>query len=619
MTVLDVTKQRTSYRVQSSAEKGIFDCTFSVRLSEMTKQEDLEILRKKNAGLIYKFLDHMVNKKLKWKNDDQSNTTRVLMFDEAHLLLEKEYEMEAFKFRCIRLWLRQIRTDIRYVAVFTGTSPALENYKIHSDTSITPVSDSRRMQSLPRKFYKKGSRTFSPFTTFTTIGCQLHVCGNEDNNSQTEYEKAVAYGRPLFSIMQANSDLDRKLPKILRRMVLQSEPNDWLKNRLSCLSVLGTRVQMGSTSRAVVSDLVAKGYANLVDLTDDAAKFIYPTDPVCARLAAGMMTSGWRLAEYRGKCPTFWTSKAKELYSSGLCRPEKGDFGQVMVALYLLFCADKVRAQADSLLKLQSISVPLGSWASFVIRGGNDEDETMVERTTPKRQKQSSCLQNEGADVTMKANSVRLSCWQFCRNYLRDYGTNWTCFADQSFLGHLYRSGTGLITFSGCSLMDAVSVLYNVGCNQYAPLFLSIQSSLYGSPHEARNLCSDMANKAKEGNVTKGLCLVVVYGSNDAGSDDGDLEFSKTKCAQVAEGYLVQAVVRIPLNDSFGISDALARLTEDVDVCEVHASHSFVKVAPRSSLTCTEYLGTLSNERPQAMAALTALSEQLKDSKTRSS
>ena len=537
------------------------------------------------------------------------------IFDWTFSVSLSAIQIEAFKFRCIRLWLRQIRTDIRFVAVFTGTSPALENYKIHSDTSITPVSDSRWMQSLPRKFYKKGSRTFSPFTTFTTIGCQLHVCGNEDNNSQTEYEKAVAYGRPLFSIMQANSDLDRKLPKILRRMVLQSEPNDWMKNRLSCLSILGTRVQMGSTSRAVVSDLVAKGYANLVDLTDDAAKFMYPTDAVCARLAAGMMTSEWKLAEYRGQCPTFWTCKAKELYSSGLCRPEKGDFGQVMVALYVLFCADKLRAQADSLLKLQSISVPLGSWASCVIRGGNDEDETVVERTTPKRQKQSSCLE----EVTKKANSVRLSCWQFCRNYLRDYGTNWTCFADQSFLGHLYRSGTVFFTFSGCPLMDAVSVLYYVGCQNYAPLFLSIQSTLYGSPHEARNLCSEMANKAKEGKVTKGLCLVVVYGSNAGTSSDGDLTFSQTKCAQVAEGYLVQAVVRIPSNDSFGISDALARLTEDVDVSEVHASHSFVKIAPTSSLTCTEYLGTLSNDRPQAMDALTALSEQLKDSKTRSS
>ena len=477
------------------------------------------------------------------------------------------------------------------------------------------------MQNAPRKFYEKGSRTFSPFTTFTTIGCQLPVCGDEEeNNFQMEYKNAVAYGRPLFSIMQTNSDLEDKLPRILRRVVLQSGPNDWMKDRLSCLSILGTRVQMGSTSTAVVSDLVAKGYANLVDLTDDAAKFVYPTDPFCARLAAGMMTSEWNLAEYRGKCPTFWTCKAKELYSSGLCRPEKGDFGEVMVALYLLFCADKVRAKEDlPVPELKSISVPLGSWASFVISGGNDE-ETMVDRASPKRQKQSSYLQNKEAEVTKKANSVRLSCWQFCRNYLRNYGTNWTCFADQSFLGHLYRSGTAFFTFSGCPLIDAVSVLYNVGCKQYAPLFISIKSTLYFSPQDAQNLCSEMEKKAKAGKVTKGLCLLVVYGSK-TNSDDGDLRFSETKYAKVAEGNLVQAVVRIPSNDSFGISDALARLTEDVDIWEVHASHSFVKVGPKSSLTCSNSLRTTSTYRPQAMVALEALSEQLtlKDSKTTSS
>ena len=79
-----------------AAEKGIFDWTFSVSLSASQEQEDMEILRKTNAESIYEFLDEMVNKELQWKNDDWSNTTRVLMFDEAHLLLENEYGIEAF-------------------------------------------------------------------------------------------------------------------------------------------------------------------------------------------------------------------------------------------------------------------------------------------------------------------------------------------------------------------------------------------------------------------------------------------------------------------------------------------------------------------------------------------
>lgn len=44
-----------------------------------------------------------------------------LLFDESQLLLKAEFGLEAFRFRCVRLWLHEKRHDAQVVAVFAGT------------------------------------------------------------------------------------------------------------------------------------------------------------------------------------------------------------------------------------------------------------------------------------------------------------------------------------------------------------------------------------------------------------------------------------------------------------------------------------------------------------------
>jgi hypothetical protein len=78
---------------------------------------------------------------------------------------------------------------------------------------------------------------------------------------------------------------------VLGRLLLDTEEQgfDWSKTSESFLSVLATRVQMGSTNLNVVSHIVVKGYANLTGVTRNFATFVDMPDSVCARLAMCLM------------------------------------------------------------------------------------------------------------------------------------------------------------------------------------------------------------------------------------------------------------------------------------------------------------------------------------------
>jgi hypothetical protein len=191
------------------------------------------------------------------------------------------------------------------IGVFSGTSSAILNYTIPSDLvtddKLEKASPSRGLRDF-KSFYTRGSKIFEPFFTLTTIAV-LKTTNEIENQSdheksipfeienQSDYEKSIPYGRPLFAIMHANKVLQDKIETILSRLLLDTgkQEFDWTEQPESLLSVLATRVQMGSTNLSVVSNLVAKGYANLTGVTCNTATFVYMPDPVCARLAMCMM------------------------------------------------------------------------------------------------------------------------------------------------------------------------------------------------------------------------------------------------------------------------------------------------------------------------------------------
>jgi hypothetical protein len=110
----------------------------------------------------------------------------------------------------------------------------------------------------------------------------------------------------------------------------------------------------------VTSYLVAKGYANLTNVTSNFATFVYMPDPVCARLAMCMMDEQWEFLKYHGKSKNWWSNAVKTIYSTGLCLPAKGDLGEVLTALYFLFCGDECRKTIDC--KYKTFSVFLEDW-----------------------------------------------------------------------------------------------------------------------------------------------------------------------------------------------------------------------------------------------------------------
>ena len=141
---------------------------------------------------------------------------------------------------------------------------------------------------------------------------------------------------------------------IAQRMTLNER--QWAENTAALMSVLGTRVQLGSMALPLATRMVKQGYATLTYFCTktDVAKIAFLPDPVCARLAMCLMADQYEVSDredyachrdrlyFRGLPKKEWSRKLLYIFSSGLCHPHKGDLGEVVAALYLLFCGPNV-------------------------------------------------------------------------------------------------------------------------------------------------------------------------------------------------------------------------------------------------------------------------------------
>jgi hypothetical protein len=84
----------------------------------------------------------------------------------------------------------------------------------------------------------------------------------EEMENQSDYDKSIRYGRPLFAIMHERGELEEKIDTILRRLLLDTgkEGFDWTEHTESWLSVLATRVQMGSTIMSTGQGRCGRGF-----------------------------------------------------------------------------------------------------------------------------------------------------------------------------------------------------------------------------------------------------------------------------------------------------------------------------------------------------------------------
>ena len=137
--------------------------------------------------------------------------------------------MKAFRFRCVRIWLREVRQSCTVVAVFTGTNSKLTNFLFETDMELkrsNTQESSREMKDPDIAYYENGSEP--PFFQTMTMGSCLYLLKEmldephtqaNLNATNSEYKRAVYYGRPPFAQMAKESKLEENLQTVLFRMV----------------------------------------------------------------------------------------------------------------------------------------------------------------------------------------------------------------------------------------------------------------------------------------------------------------------------------------------------------------------------------------------------------------
>jgi hypothetical protein len=519
------------------------------------------------------------------KNSDRSKANLVLLFDEAQCLVGPD----GFGFRVIRWWLR-LNHGKKVVAVFAGTTSKLASF--YKD--YPPTTEASRDAAAVYSNYTAGDpnnprKSYDPFFRICTIGCYHNEFLSQNSADASDFQNAAYFGRPLFAYLAKQKTLVRdndksvtrtgavkltntKLHAILKRMLALASPTtEWKGSKTALCSILGSRVQMGiTTSFAMASELVSHAYAHLVDFhpNDDGkidkavARVCFMPDPVCAALAMGMMTKGWKLTNGEdasalvGEHATFWSEEAMKLLRSGLCLPEKGDSGEIMAALYMLFCGDVLRYAADN--SMRTFSVPLLDWYA-AMRGdhnhptaamapinnkqGDDETAETMQPDSPKKRKLATderrfilsrkCRALQGKPKTEQVEfkeseskqgdfnmitSMDVNFIQVCRNYLQ--GHSWKT---QRGLEWMYNSCTAIYVYPDCEAIDMVAAIRVEGNGTpfYHPMLVSVKCWMSMSPAEINCAMTNIdtllrtvrANQDENSKCPRALCLVLLIGA----------------------------------------------------------------------------------------------------------
>ena len=402
--------------------------------------------------------------------------------------------------------------------------------------------------------------------------------------------------------MAKENKLEENLQTVLFRMVRNDtwsleKDEDRTKEFASWINILSTRIQLGQSTADVSSELVANSYANFCGYNPGSRSVLlgYLPDPVCARLAMCLMDDTFAhnvtirsdLLTIKGENKTWWTGTMKKIFSSGIVTPDKGDFGEVVVALYTLFCGDVLRMQINEqnmekqtflegnevnmIQNYTQFSVPLDDWLHQMMSGGifSDEPETTV--TT-------NC-------------KVTVGFIQICRNSLRSYTKSWKILGGQTFLKQIYESGVAFYACNDCPSFDMVVPLRieRDGNNgkvddshstklEYAPMLISIKCHSSFPQSQPEKECKELKNKAKKSGLKKAFCLLIVFGSKqdtpfqeDIGSIDANVS------DLLLEDNVIVKAIRIPLKDTFGLSGLFNDLTPSATIdSELLAAHTFL-------------------------------------------
>ena len=125
-----------------------------------------------------------------------------------------------------------------------------------------------------------------------------------------------------------------------------------------------------------------------------------------------------------------WSEKAIKIYSSALCRPQKGAFGEVAAAFYMLACGDEMRYEQSP--DLTQLSVPIEKWIRRLQQRKGADCKTSVKAGAPKP----------------SVNFI-----QVCRNHLHHSLKE---IQDSGLLRHWYLAGRASYAYATCEAYDIV-------------------------------------------------------------------------------------------------------------------------------------------------------------------
>jgi hypothetical protein len=265
----------------------------------------------------------------------------------------------------------------------------------------------------------------------------------------------------------------------------------------------------------------------------------------------------------------------KTLFSTGLCRPDKGNVEEILTALHFPFCCDECRQHIAGNEKYTTFAVPLDEWINS------------LQATS------SSC--GLAVKRTREVAAIRVNFIHVCRDYTR---SPWSGLSDQVFLQNLYDAGTAFFTYPGCDLIDFVapSLIYT-GDTQptYSSVVASIKSGLY-SPGDAEDLCAQLKKKADDCSLEGALCIVCIFGQASE-FDDKAYTYDETMLKDLEEGKNVAIVLRLPRSDRFDLVDIVRDMTTATEWSQLRSSHSFLR-ARGQKLLAKDALRTYDTSNP---------------------
>jgi hypothetical protein len=286
-----------------------------------------------------------------------------------------------------------------------------------------------------------------------------------------------------------------------------------------------------------------------------------------------------------------------------MVRPDKGDAGEIFAAFYILYCGDYLRKLINNkndennkaIMHYSQFSVSLDAWLQLLLSGG-------------------SFPEGKSPDLVIEDCKASVGFIQVCRNPLRSYTGSWKSLGDKDFLHSIYKSGIGFFVCNKCPTIDMVVPIRlesneegNIDGFYYVPMLISIKAEEdYGDSETAKDWPA-VDKRLHEAGITRALYLLISFGFKEGSKPfkENDAIQANSKLSEKLMTGIVKTSVRVPYDDSFGLSAAFASILPTAQLeADLFASHAFLKAHGKGKEKDSPYLTAEKALYPRATSEL---------------